>query len=279
MSNLKSTILCKLCENRQAGSQASHIIPKFFTKSIYFKNAKNQGMKTMKFVEGIMGEVENDWQQDGLKQKDLFCSYCEKYFELLDTHFSNEIYKPLRNSNERNKHFLIFKLKHTIASCEKANENIVALFLISLFIRCHASDLPFCKNFELTNEEYSYLRNLLNQYYSLKQTELQEKSISMPIENLFSYLVFTCANNSRINANENFIESQYRSSVGIYYLIVNDYIFSLYLQKPPSSFFEALNSNTEKVKIILLNDKEFNISRTINFKKYLEENFFSKFKL
>jgi len=270
MANLKSTGLCKLCEKRQVGSQASHIVPKFFTKSIYFKEASNQGMKTMKFVEGIMGEIENDWQQDGLKQKYLFCSNCEKYFELLDTHFSNKIYRPLRDSEERNKHFLIFTLQHTVAFCEKADTNIVALFLISLFLRCHVSDLPFCKNFELNNEEYSYLRKLLNEYYSLKQTELQTKSISKPIRNSFSYLIFTCANNSKINANASFVEAQYRSNVGIYYIVINDYVFTLYLQKQPFSFSETLNTNSEKVKITLLNDADFNITRTINFEKYIK---------
>ncbi len=277
MSNSKSTILCKLCEKRNVGSQESHIIPKFFTKDIYFKNGRNQGMKTMKFVEGIMGEVEEDWQQDGLKQKGLFCECCEKYFELLDTHFCNKIYSPLRIIEVASDHFLIFKLKHTVVSCEKANENIVALFLISLFLRCHVSDLPFCEKFELTNEEYSYLRNLLNEHHSLKQTELQEKTISMPIGNLFSYLIFTYANNSRISATENVVEAQYRSNKGIYYLVINDYIFSLYLQKPLAVFPETLNTNSKKVRITILSDREFRIISARQSEKYFKEISLKKF--
>jgi hypothetical protein len=137
--------------------------------------------------------------------------------------------------------------------------------------------LPFCEKFELTNEEYSYLRNLLNEHHSLKQTELQEKTISMPIGNLFSYLIFTYANNSRISATENVVEAQYRSNKGIYYLVINDYIFSLYLQKPLAVFPETLNTNSKKVRITILSDREFRIISARQSEKYFKEISLKKF--
>lgn len=257
--------LCKLCENNPPGLQESHIIPKFFTKNIYFTNFKNQKMKTMKFANKIMGEVEKDWQQDGLKEVGLFCADCEKYFEILDTHFCNKIYKHFRNPKEIKKYFILLTLKHQMAVCEKANENIVALFLVSLFLRCHLSELPFCKNFQLNPEEFQKSKDLLNKYYSLKQNELQNNVSTLPLGNLFSYLIFTYSNNSKIESNLNFVECDYRSYVGIYHLVINDYIFTLYLKEAPFVFSETLNTNSEKVKITILNDKGFNEVRYSQF--------------
>lgn len=270
MTNLQVLKKCSLCEKNNVGSQESHIIPKFFTKTIYFKDGKNRGMKTIKFVNKIMGEVEKDIQQDGLKEKFLFCGNCEKYFEILDTHFSNNIYKPLRNLEKIKKYFKIITLKHQMAFCEKANENIAGLFLLSLFLRCHVSTLPFCKAFELKSQELFNVRKLLNNYHSQTYQELNRKITSKPIGCSFSYTVFTYANNTKIDSRNNFVECNYRSNIGLYFLIINDYIFTLYLDKSPENFKEAINKNIEKVKITLLSDKDFKFVKLSSFTNYIK---------
>ena len=77
MTNLPLINPCKLCFLNEAGTQESHIIPQFFTNSIYFKNGRNQGGGTIKFVDRIPKQVDKKLQQDVLKESNLFCAECE----------------------------------------------------------------------------------------------------------------------------------------------------------------------------------------------------------
>jgi hypothetical protein len=272
MSNLQQTTLCKLCNEREVGSQESHIIPYFLTKSLYFKNGKNQGMKTIKFVKRVMGEVEDKWLQDGLKQKYIFCGECEKYFELLDTHFCNKIYYSLKKDQLNNNQSVSLNLERKIATCGDANQNIIALFVVSLFLRCHISDLHFCKTFQLNNDEFGFIQQLLNQFFSLKHTELNAKLPDQSLSNQFSYLIFTYYTKNKNDDSMGFVEAQFRSNIGMYYLVVNDYIFTLYLKEPHSIYSEGLNANTEKVKITVFPHDQFEKLQRINLEKYIKDN-------
>jgi hypothetical protein len=269
MSNIKQVMKCKLCNEREAGSQESHIIPYFLTKTLYFKDGKNKGMKTIKLAKQIIGEVEEKWQQDGLKQKYIFCGECEKYFELLDTHFCNEIYYSLKKEQLNNSQQVpILKLK--IATNETSNQNIIGLFIISLFLRCHVSDLPFCKIFQLNNEEFVSTQKLLNQFFSLKHTELNTKLSNLPFANLFSYLIFTYFNGIALEEELNFVEAQFTSNIGVYKITINDYTFILYLKEPHSSFSQCLNKNTDRVKIAVLPYNQFEILQKLSFREYIK---------
>lgn len=267
MADILKNGLCKLCNEREVGSQESHIIPKFFTKNLYFKNEKNMGMKTIMVKNKIMGEVEDKWLKDGLKQQYLFCGDCEKYFELLDTHFCNEIYYSLKKELIENVDLEFDNSVCNTTICERANETIIGLFVISLLLRCHISDLPFCKTFQLNKEEFDFLNKELNKLYSLKHSELMEKVKNKPIANLFFYLMFTYNTKSKNDNNIHFVEAQYRSNVGLYNLIVNEYIFFIYLKKEIQMFPKGLNANLENVQVNVLSKfEDFEVLQKNNFK-------------
>jgi hypothetical protein len=269
MSNLQQMKKCKLCNEREVGSQESHIIPYFLTKTLYFKDGKNKGMKTIKLAKQIMEEVEDKWQQDGLKEKYIFCGECEKYFELLDTHFCNQIYHSLKKEQLNNIQQTPI-LTPRIATNENANQNIIGLFIISLFLRCHISDLSFCKTFQLDNDEFVSAQKLLNKFFSLKHNELNTTLSGTPFANLFSYLVFTYFNGSVIEGELNFVEAQYKSNVGVYKIVINDYTFILYLKGPHSSFSECLNTNADKVKIAVLPYNQFEILQKLGLREHIK---------
>lgn len=260
--------LCVLCCKNEAGSQKSHIIPKFFTNSIYWINGQNQKGKTIKFVNKIMGESEENWQQDLLKEANLFCGDCEKYFELLDTHFCNTIYMPFRNQEQLKSYFRIAKIKNTIAFCEKANEYVISLFIGSILFRCHVSSLEFCRNFCLSTEEFDCVRDLLIAYKSEKGNELISKVQVKPMHDKFSYLIFTYANNSAIESRKNIVDTNYKSKVGWYYLLINDYVLTVYFNEANKGFTDAINTNKEKVKMVILSDTEYRVIQNMGFERY-----------
>ena len=265
MRQIKSECLCKLCGDRIVGKQESHIIPKFFTKSIYFINGKNQKANTLKFENKRMLKVDK-WQQDALKERELFCEECENYFEILDTHFCNEIYHKLKSN--KNSSFLFFQRNYKIASCEKVDRNVISLFVISLFLRCHISNLSFCKNFYFNDKEFLNLIKLFNDNYSKSHVDLFESVNAKSFSILFSYLIITNDINSRIDNNENFVEANYRSNSGLYFMVINEYVFILDLQNCRTFFSECWNNKGESVKIAVLPDDQFNKVRTINLSEH-----------
>jgi hypothetical protein len=59
----------------------------------------------------------------------FICGECEKYFELLGTHFYNEIYYSLKDEQLNNKQLVSLNLKNNIATCKNANQNIRQYFI------------------------------------------------------------------------------------------------------------------------------------------------------
>ena len=264
---MTSENFCKLCAKRIVGKQESHIIPKFLTKTIYFVNGRNQKANTLKFDENLKLELKDKWKQDALKERFLFCKECENYFEILDTHFCNEIYHKIK-LNKTNS-FIFFKHTYKIASCEKADRYLITLFVISLFLRCHISNLPFCEKFYFSEKEYLTLSQIFNDNYSKTHINLVENFKAKSIENLFSYLILTNDNDTSIDNSENFVESNYRSHVGLYFMVVNEYVFILDIKNKSTFFSEYWNNKGDNAKIVLLSDDQFNQVRTINLSKYV----------
>jgi hypothetical protein len=263
--------LCKLCLKNEAGNQHSHIIPRFLTESLYWENGKNQKGKTLKLVNGKMVKTEKSFEQDALKEPKLFCGRCEKYFEILDTHFCNFIYKPFRNEKNITEYFKVITLRHQIAFCELADDRIVSLFLFSILFRCNESSLSFCIDFHINKDDYKKIRDLLMKYHTfLKGNDLLEKVKNFPVTTLFPYLVFTVSNNTKLKMTDNIVDICYRRKNGIYLIAVNDYIFTIYSNMQDIPFAEGINNNIERTKIIILTDDVFKDIQSFGIKKYLQ---------
>lgn len=267
---MSNELICRLCQKRKVGNQYSHIVPKFFTKSIYFKKDKNiLGVTTRVSKDGIFGQIEERPKQDMLKEKDLFCSECEIFFGILDTHFCNKIYKRLRKPSKED--FIFFRLRNTMASCEIANEKIVLLFVASLLARFHLSSLDFCRNYKLDNDDYIFIQNLLNETSSQNLSELLLKCDKLSKQDSFSYLLLSYSNNSNIDSNFSFVESCYQSGNGVYYFIINDFVFVVYSKEVDYTFPEAINNGLEKVRIVFLSDDNFEVVRKLNLNAYFNQ--------
>ncbi|CAN5308184.1 hypothetical protein BH09BAC2_BH09BAC2_05320 [soil metagenome] len=249
-------IKCKLCLINNAGSQESHIIPKFFAGKLLSSNRGRKGT-VIKFVNFIMGEHDKP-QQDLPKERYLFCEGCERYFRDLDTYFCNHIYRSLRNSDSYGSFIKLSSGKFMWASKEE-NETIIKLFLSSLLFRCHCSNIPPFNKFFINKKEEEYILKNLIHYKSDGKNDLIKKAKTSIFDNQLRYLIFTYGNKSKILHENNYISANYKSKVGIYNLVINDYVITYYFNNIlPDGFLECLNQNNQTVRIYILSDEEYN---------------------
>ncbi len=150
--------ICKLCTIKNADKRNSHIIPKFLCKSLFdstiYRNLK---------VIYDNGKVEN--KQDTPKENFIFCTNCEKRFEIIETYFAS-IIKDIHNYNALPNKFRHI-IKDKIIECDNINAILFRLFVFSLIWRTSVSNLNEFEKFKIPNEIEEKLRQFLDSHLDI----------------------------------------------------------------------------------------------------------------
>lgn len=155
--------ICKLCRQQPADKENSHIIPKFLAKSLYDLSSPRHSLALHK-----TGHWEK--RQDTPKEDHIFCSICEKRFEVLETYFSKRMQEFYA--------FALYPEKFTVNSggglltWKKVSPVLFRLFVYSVVWRCSMSSIYDFNSFQLSGTVEENLRSILHQNLYASQTEL-----------------------------------------------------------------------------------------------------------
>jgi hypothetical protein len=147
--------LCKLCKKRDADKLNSHIIPKFLGKSLFQDTNPRHAL-------WIDRGGSYKRSQDTPKEDNILCSFCERRFEIIETHFA----RIITLLHEYQKHPDLFRIGTIITqkylTCTAIEPDLFKLFTYSIVWRCSISNLYEFKPFKLLEEHEEVLRSCLD---------------------------------------------------------------------------------------------------------------------
>lgn len=261
--------ICKLCLENLADSQESHIIPKFFTKSIFFGGGKHSSMQTIKIKNKILGCLDTKPSQGGIKESYLFCKGCENYFAELDTYFCNNIYAPIRNKEKFFEDFEILLNRYKSIVCKNASVNMVDLFIFSIIFRCKVSNHDLFKIIKIDSINNNKIRKCLidSKMYTFHE---RKKNTSELTNYFFGYLLIIQEENN--NPKSNFVSVHNKLSEDSCVLILNDFILTFYFRDNKKPFAESLNDGINNIQIVCLSEIEFDSIKSTDINNALVKN-------
>lgn len=178
---------CLLCQTNKAVKKNSHIVPKFFVKSIFADAGRAFAIQPNK------ADQKPSIKQNSPTEDYILCSECEQYIGILEREFANNVYNILIEPAYQE----LFEDEKTsgqvIRYCRSMNPIIVNLFIQSILWRCAISDHVSFASFKLPHEHEEGLRQSLINY---KATELKsfnglvEGKIQKLYKGIFSLITY-----------------------------------------------------------------------------------------
>lgn len=241
---------CLLCQASKADQRNSHIIPKFMARSyiepsqsvLYTFEANN--LKSMPKA-----------RQDLVKEDNIFCFECEKYFAVLDRYFSEHIHKPLIVS-PRPSAFVqwdVYMDSGKILEALHANSSMAQLFIQSLIFRiCVCNKSPYDEiNFD--PGELSLLREHLCAYRAIREKDVKEKLMIRHDKSfmLSPYALFVRVDRQAARSGALFSVEVSDEFAGIH---AGEYFIQLYNYRKPLYHSQSfiMNSALLPVKVVFL---------------------------
>ncbi len=178
--------ICILCEKNNSVKRNSHLIPKFFAKSIFSSNADSRasGLKHGKLYANIV--------QDSPKEDYIFCNECELFFSFIERQSSfyfNNFHEREIILEEKNE---IHRLGSICKPIENVPNNLLNVFFYSIVFRVGSSRLELFKNLNISEELLRKTKDALLLFYATSESALLSKvdSVKLPAE--LDFAIFTC---------------------------------------------------------------------------------------
>lgn len=180
--------LCLLCQKNESDKENSHIIPKFFTKSIFGKRNNDPAHKF------IGQKIYKNVIQDSPKEDYIFCTGCEKYLALIETqasiYFRNFHTKQI-NGDEMDR---TLRTGNIIKTDCNISSQLFHLFFASIIYRVSISNHRVFRTFKLPSEFNSVMRKFLREFHTVDSKEFKNHLVTTAADINFTYGVFTCVN-------------------------------------------------------------------------------------
>lgn len=201
--------LCALCQANQATKKNSHILPHFLIKTAINKEgsklrdyeltysiSENEFVDiffgrsiTLDTIEEYKGRELNEEElakTNPFAEDDLFCPACENKISKIEEYYAHQVYHPLLKKNFTG--LKSDKKGNRIAQFDKVSQEIVLLFVYSIFFRCAVAKYH---GFRLKKWERKF-RKILNLYLDDSIEKIQqrlkakaEKFLYLPFINTF----------------------------------------------------------------------------------------------
>lgn len=235
---------CTLCKSREADKKNSHIISKFLGKELYDQK-------------GIAIEIgkggRNKKIQDTIKESYIFCKYCEKRMEKIETLFSKKLQQIYNHQNHPEKFNNIeFKGQKYLESLD-IHPSAYKLFFYLQVWRLSISKSYHYENFKFENDLEELLRRFLNANLQHTHSELIDRFDSLTdVPDLLSCLVIS---------NERGIYTAYQFGEGQYIMVALHFTFMLFIdpEKAEISYKLFGNRDGEKIKIVIGNKSSWKV--------------------
>lgn len=230
---------CKLCLTRTADKTNSHIVPKFLSKRL-FENV------TPRHTIVVNRSGVTTKQQDTPKEDYIFCKYCEKRFEILETFFSKKIKEICEYQKYPNKYSLNVIGTQEFLICSQINPKLFLLFNYMIVWRVSIStELVFAK-YKLEPGAEEKIRNFLDMNLSASHKELFNKSVH--VSELLNYTI--CVMKAKEYTDETrgmLIASQVSEST--YMLFITELFIFLYLEPEKAAFAHQIFALNNQVQL------------------------------
>jgi hypothetical protein len=239
--------ICQLCLHAEADKENSHIISKFLGKKSLFSTQPRQTIS-------IRANGSTKPVQDTPKENNIFCSSCEKKFQVVETYMAKKLlgvnnYRNLKGdftkSNVNGQNFLI---------CKSIDPAMCKLFFFSIVWRCSVSSLTEFSEFKLTQHIEEELRLFLNKKLHGSLRELEEfvfKGVNTPN---YHYVIA-----KPISKKLNGMLTVFRINEDLVLFLLGDYCLFFYESSDAiePAFKPFSNSQNEEVIITLSNEEVF----------------------
>ena len=225
---------CLLCKVNKATKTNSHIVPRFIGKSMLGKQNQKEGFT-------LSTEKPNDRPdktQDTPKEDFILCPSCEKYFSVLETHFSDKVYNRLWDAKYSNEFAEFHNDELKLKACNNLDPITFHLFIYSIYWRCSISSNKYFETFKLELDEEEELRAILMKYKHETYIELQASIKNALTKFPFHRYVLTTSEGFE-NETDNFYWAIPFKIDNFYWLILNQFSFQLFF-----------NSNTDIAYLI-----------------------------
>lgn len=226
-----------MCNENDADSIASHIVPKYILKSIL---ESDTGIKRAYLTASNLGHKPLEKKQDSPKELFLLCIDCEKKLENIETYCSSRIKLPSKTQFDASEQIEIIKIEDGLDKIiyRNVNANIYTLLVLSILWRLSASSFKAFEKFKLKNNEFEATRQLLNQRTSVDYKKFIDLNNS-PINYKFSYVLLTSEHDTRKLKR---VLSVLPSCINPYYIILGEFILianyeNMYWDKHFRGFF------------------------------------------
>ena len=232
---------CKLCKIEIANKKNSHIVPKFLGKELLNSNHVEQINKN-----GKSKKIHSIPKEDF-----IFCSICEKRFEIIETYFAR-FFNKLRNYEKYPEDFLLQKIEtQYYMICNKMNPILFKLFIYSLIWRLSISTHSANQNFKLPDEIEDELRIFLNLNLSVSHRILLET-----IEKVINFPSYDLCIIKPEKKTDNFkgMYSAFQLSESSYLLVLVEFILFFYIDNSIDAALKRFSNNQNKSVIIPISD-------------------------
>jgi hypothetical protein len=185
--------------------------------------------------------------QDTPKENHLFCTNCEKKFEIIETYFAKKTIDIHNYINLKDKIDLKFISNHQYLVCNHITPTLFKLFIYSLIWRASISNLEEFNRFNIEKKIEEELRVFLDS--NLKETNKELLYQISQIEKYPKYH-FCLIKPKRKAANSRGILTAFNTSETSYILVLVDFLIYFFQDENISTSFK-LYSNKQNEKVII----------------------------
>ena len=166
-------IKCKLCHTRKADQTNSHIVPKFLSKRLFENSAPRHTLT-------IDRTGRTTKLQDTPKEDYIFCKFCEKRFEILETYFARRI-KELNEFQKHPNQFILRALDtQEYILWLNLDPKRFLLFIYMIVWRVSISSELVFANYKLKPDSEETIRSFIDTNLSISHKELLNNPIHVP---------------------------------------------------------------------------------------------------
>lgn len=236
---------CKLCNVEKSSKIASHFVSKFLGKDLLYEGKSLQIDKDFKI----------QFKQDLPKKRFVFCSNCEKKFEILETYIARKLSNIDKQDNFGNFFYIIDDIlqKRLIVN---EYPKVYNLFVLSLIWRVSISNDYAYLKYKLPEQTEEKIREILNKHLKSNQNELLFNKELFELK--FSYCIIKPEFR---NEHTRGVLTTYSASLDIHFLFSVNFAIFTYTDPNciPIEIRAYCNNESDKFTIVLSNSEKWSM--------------------